>query len=98
MRPSAEESVVVTVAAASAVGAAAVSDREVDEGREGREAKEGKEQGAEDSQGKFSRQADISLFVSLVETCRGQASQKVSTSIDNYAALLRSQLLAGKHN
>ena len=28
--------------------------------------------------GEFSRQADISLFVSLVESCRGQASQKVS--------------------
>ena len=89
MRPSAEESVVVTVAAASALGAAAASDRE---------AKEGKEQGAEDAHGKFSREADISLFVSLVETCRGQASQKVSTSIDNHGALLRSQLLAGKHN
>lgn len=31
----------------------------------------------QDSKCEFSRQADISLFVSLVESCRGQASQKV---------------------
>ena len=31
-----------------------------------------------DNKGEFSRQADISLFVSLVESCKGQASQKVS--------------------